>query len=81
MKSSYLFSELKNTGRGRRPVEKSFFLNNAGLFLSSREKVLNKLKSKIFQKMIKTKLEHLNQYLNHHLYQQYFIHLNEKKAN
>ena len=41
-------SVLKDTGKGKLPVEKRSFLQNAGLFLSAREKILNNFKSKIF---------------------------------
>ena len=41
-------SVLKDAGKAKLPVGKRSFLNNAGLFLRAREKILNNFKSKIF---------------------------------
>ena len=35
-------------GKGKIPIEKRFFINNVGLFLSAREKMLTHFKNKIF---------------------------------
>ena len=34
--------------KGKTPIEKRSFINNVGLFLSAREKMLNHFKNKIF---------------------------------
>ena len=47
-KQSELSNKLSCVNRGKIPVEKRSLLNNAGLFLSAREKILNNFKSKIF---------------------------------
>ena len=41
---------LTNLDKSVKPVEKKYLLNNVGLLLSTREKVLNNFKSKIFPK-------------------------------
>ena len=43
-----MFNELKNMNRGPKPVEKISFLNNVGLFLGARRKVINEFKSRTF---------------------------------
>ena len=40
-KQGHLFNQLKNKGKVKIPVSKMLFLNNVGLFLNTREKVLN----------------------------------------
>ena len=83
---SNLISILKDINSGVKPVEKRSFLNNIGLFLIAREKILNNFRSKIFrikntsaeQALNKHLNKHLN--LNHHLNRNYLVHLklNEK---
>ena len=43
-----LINKLKEVGKDKVPVEKWYFLNNAGLFPSAREKTLNNFKSEVF---------------------------------
>ena len=45
---TYLLNEVKNISKGKLPVEKRSILKNGKLFLSAREEILNKFKSKIF---------------------------------
>ena len=44
---SQLVNKLKHMGKGKIPIEKRYFLKNAGLFLTWREKILKNFKSKI----------------------------------
>ena len=46
---SKLANELKSIEKGIKPAEKNSFLSNIGLFLSTREKVLNNFISEYFQ--------------------------------
>ena len=43
-----LLNKLNGMNRGKTPVDKRPFLTNVGLFLSGREKILNRFKSKMF---------------------------------
>ena len=45
---SELFNKLSDMNKSKILVKKRFFINNAELFLSGREKILNNFKSKIF---------------------------------
>ena len=45
---SELVNILKDLNRGVKPVEKRSFLDNIGLLLSEREKIVNNFRSKIF---------------------------------
>ena len=45
---TYLLNEVKSISKGKLPVEKRSFLKNERLFLSAREKIINKFKSKVF---------------------------------
>ena len=73
---SLLFNELKDTGKGKIPVEKISFLKNVGLLISAREKILNNLKRKIFPTKNPDKIPMPEQHLNQQLNQQYLLHLN-----
>ena len=39
---------MKNLDKGKKSIEKEFFLNNTRLFFSAREKVINNFKSRLF---------------------------------
>ena len=43
-----LVNKLRDIGKGKTPVEKRSFLNNARLFLGAKEKILITLKAKYF---------------------------------
>ena len=47
-KQSTFAAALKNFYKGVKTIEKKFFLNNWGFFLSAREKVLNNFESRLF---------------------------------
>ena len=47
-KQSNLAIELQNFEKGTKTLEKKSFLNNLGLLLSAREKVLNSFKGRLF---------------------------------
>ena len=47
-KKSYFVNELKSFDKSTKALEKKPFLNNLGLLLSARDKVLNSFKSRLF---------------------------------
>ena len=57
---SDLANKLIGINRGKIPVKKRLFLNNARLFISARGKILNNVKSKIFQIKNLNKIATLN---------------------
>ena len=59
-----LFKELRDINKGEKPIEKKTFLENTGLLIDARKKVLDSLKSNIFP--IKNTIP------------EYFIHLNDE---
>ena len=66
-KQSNFATELKNFDKSIKTIDTKSFLNNLGLFFSTREKVLNNFKSRIFP--LKNLNQHLNKHLNQHLKQ------------
>ena len=47
-KQSNFANELKNFEKGRKTLEKMYFLNNLGLLFSARKKILDNFKSRLF---------------------------------
>ena len=47
-KQSNFANELKNFEKGRKTLEKMYFLNNFGLLFSARKKILDNFKSRLF---------------------------------
>ena len=65
-----LVNELEDMGKGKISVEQIYFLKNAGLLISARDKILNSFKGKIFPTKIPDKIKSLKRNLNLNLNQQ-----------